>query len=60
MDLVNTLGIANRLGIGKSAVANWRERYENFPSPLEFPGVIGIPLWRWEDIVTWHKKTGRS
>lgn len=52
-EIVNTLGIAQRLGVTKSCVANWRTRYADFPEPLDMPGVVGIPLFSWWDVRLW-------
>jgi len=58
-DLVNTLGIARRLGVTISAVSNWRVRCDNFPASLDIPGVVGIPIWLWTTVHTWAIDTGR-
>lgn len=52
-ELVNGLGIAERVGVSKAAVGNWRLRYADFPQPLELPGVVGVPLWHWPTVSAW-------
>lgn len=58
-DLVNSSGIAERLGVGNAAVSNWPTRYPDFPSALDLPGVLGIPLYSWQAVRSWAVRTGR-
>lgn len=58
-DPVGVIEIAERLGVGRSAVDNWR-----FNRDLGFPDqrwtVGGRPAWDWDlDVVPWAKQTGR-
>lgn len=52
--IFNILGLAQRYGVTKSAVANWRQRYNDFPKPLDMPGVKGIPLFDVREVDAWH------
>lgn len=53
-ELVNGAGIADRLGVSDPTVANWRARHDDFPAPLDVPGVVSIPLYHWPAVKAWH------
>lgn len=53
-DIVNGKGISQRLGESRPTIANWRERYADFPKPLDMPGVLGIPLYSWPAVKDWY------
>lgn len=52
-DLVSARTIATRLGVTRSAVTMWRARDENFPAPLDVPGV-SVPLYSWSEVAAWR------
>lgn len=52
-ELVNAAGIALKIGLTRTTVSNYARRYEDFPSPIETPGVIGIKLYRWGEVDAW-------
>ena len=54
-DVVNGLGIAQRLGVSKAAVSQWRTRHADFPHPLDLPGVVGIPLYYYSEVFEWYE-----
>jgi hypothetical protein len=53
--VVNGKGIAHLLGQTNATVANWRSRYDDFPEPLDVPGVLGIPLYSWPAVKAWYQ-----
>ena len=54
---VGTLEIAERLGVTRDAVNQWRRRGLGFPEPQW--NVGGRPAWEWEDVEAWARETGR-
>ena len=54
--VVNMAGIAEKIGVARSTAANYPKRYEDFPKPLEAPGVIGIKLYDWDEVEAWFKQ----
>lgn len=52
--------LAERCGVGPSAVANWRKRHADFPEPdgrlLTTAGHEGTPMWAndGQAVVDWH------
>jgi hypothetical protein len=54
---VGTIEIAERLGVTRDAVNQWRRRGIGFPEPRW--NVGGRPAWEWEDVEAWARKTGR-
>ena len=57
-DPVGVVEIAERLGVTRKAVDQWRVRGLGFPSPTARVG--GRPAWRWDDVDAWARSTGRS
>lgn len=53
--IVNASGIAMKIGVARSTVANYAKRYKDFPKPLETPGVIGISLYDWAEVEAWFE-----
>jgi hypothetical protein len=52
--LVTSADIARMLGVGNSAVANWRKRgARDIPAPDFTAGKDNSPLWRRETIEAW-------
>lgn len=49
--------IADRLGVTRDAVNQWRKRNLGFPAPAWTVG--GRPCWAWQDVHQWAKTTGR-
>lgn len=55
---VGVVEIAQRLGVGRTAVDNWRwGRSLGFPASRWTVG--GRPAWEWADIEAWARATGR-
>lgn len=58
MTLVSTAGIAQDLGVATRTVYGWRERYPDFPAPIN-----ETPLGRLYDldqIRAWYREADRS
>lgn len=55
-DPVTLAEIADRLGLHRQTPKQWRLRKE-FPEPKWHPA--GAPLWEWNDVLKWLRKTGR-
>lgn len=51
LDMVGPAKIAERVGVSRTLVNKWRERFEDFPQPL-VELTMG-PLWRWGDVDSW-------
>lgn len=58
MEPVGTVEIAERLGVTRNAVDQWRARDLGFPEPRWTVG--GRPAWDWDDIEAWAQATGRQ
>ncbi len=56
IDPVGIIEIAERLGVARNTVDQWRTR-EVLPTPRWTVG--GRPAWNWSDIDTWARETGR-
>ena len=54
---VGVVEIAERLGVTRKAVDQWRARGLGFPAPRWSVG--GRPAWAWTDVEDWARKTGR-
>ena len=52
-DPVGAVEIAERLGVARRTVDQWRQRDIGFPDPRWQVG--GRPAWNWDDIEHWHK-----
>src|SRR5438552_13898527 len=50
-DLLGMTDIARLAGVSRTAVANWRARHSDFPSPAAEP--TAGPIFRREDVVHW-------
>ena len=69
LDLVGPHEIADRAGVTRSAVTQWRSRHKAFPEPLATIGgarrgpkggsSAGTPVWDWRAVEKWLVKTGR-
>lgn len=55
---VGVVEIAARLGVTRRAIDKWRQRGLGFPAPAWTVG--GRPAWRWSDVETWARDTGRA
>lgn len=55
-DPVGSDDIAQRLGVKRKTVVQWRQR-EILPEPAWT--VSGRPCWNWPDIELWARDTGR-
>jgi chromosome partitioning protein len=50
-DLVGLSEVADRLGVSKQVIANWRQRQESFPQPIA--NLKSGPVWQWAEIAAW-------
>lgn len=57
-DIVGATEIAERCGVDRATVEQWRRRYPEFPRPLD-DAVGGRPAWEWRDVLPWLVSTGR-
>lgn len=57
-DPVGTVEIADRAGVSRGTVDQWRQRHVDFPQPRWTVG--GRPAWDWGDIASWLAATGRA
>lgn len=57
-DLVGLVDIAERLGLARQTVANWRHLDLGFPEPTW--SVSGRPVWEWQVVAEWAQATGRD
>jgi hypothetical protein len=68
-ELVGPGEVAERLGVKRPTISQWRARYSDFPTPLAFlddgrrgvvgRGATGLPVWEWSSVATWAKMNGR-
>lgn len=58
MGWVSLSGIARRLKVQPSAVANWRTRYPDFPDTIVETEDRDVRLWEWDEVKTWAKRHG--
>ena len=56
-DPVGAVEIAERLGVARVTVDQWRQRDIGFPAP-SWP-VGGRPAWNWPVVKAWHNNRGR-
>lgn len=57
-DLLNAAEVADLLGLShRQAVATYRGRYEDFPTPVIHKGTC--VLWRRQDVEAWGRSTRR-
>ena len=56
MELVGPGEIADRLGVKRGTVHEWRRR-GILPEPEAI--VSGVPVWQWSKIEAWARSTGR-
>jgi len=52
-DLVSSKDIARLVGIGASAISNWKRRYADFPKPIATVANGRIALYRKSEVVQW-------
>lgn len=57
-DPVGAVEIAQRAGVARATVDQWRWRHEDFPAPRWTVG--GRPAWNWDEIAAWLSNTGRA
>lgn len=57
MPLVGITEIAQRAGVLKPAVSNWRRRYGSFPAPVA--ELHTGPVWLWPSVEAWLIRTDR-
>jgi len=53
-DLAGNSEIAAALGVGRAAVANWPERYTDFPQPLRV--LAAGPIYSLRQVVEWDSR----
>lgn len=56
-NLVGIAEIAERAGVTKVTVQQWRQRHADFPAPEV--QLAATPVWRWPTIERWLRETGR-
>jgi predicted DNA-binding transcriptional regulator AlpA len=56
-DPVGAVEIAERLGVSRRTVDQWRQRDTGFPEPRWRVG--GRPAWNFDDVERWAKASGR-
>ena len=54
--LVSQLDIADRLGVTRHAVKQWRRRHGDFPLPALYIDLGEKPVWVWSDVWAWALK----
>jgi hypothetical protein len=54
-DLVTVTTIAERAGVTRAAVSNWRHRHADFPLPLVIhgEGARSLPVFEWPEVADW-------
>ena len=57
LDLVGTHEIAERCGVTRSAVSNWKIRYDDFPEA--FVVLATGEIYQWRDVMRWAKRSGK-
>lgn len=57
LELVGPAEIAERLGVQRETVHQWRHR-EIMPEPGWT--ISGVPIWEWSVILEWAQATGRG
>ena len=50
-DLVGVSEIADRCGVSRQAVSNWRSRFDSFPEPLV--DLECGPVFYWPKVLAW-------
>jgi predicted DNA-binding transcriptional regulator AlpA len=58
-DLMNNAGIAELTGLTRARVSQLMH-YEDFPEPLETPGVVGVSLYARSEVKYWFERYRRS
>lgn len=56
-DLASISDLARDLGVGRAAVCNWRQRYEDFPAPLIT--LSSGPVFSHRQVRAWHESAHR-
>lgn len=55
--IVGAAEIAQRLGVARGVVGDWRRRYDDFPEPVA--SLTMGHVWNWPDVERWARDTGR-
>jgi hypothetical protein len=55
--LVGAAEIAERLGVARQVVHQWRSRHPGFPAPVA--SLRQALIWYWPDVETWAVASGR-
>lgn len=58
-DLVALSDIAQRFDVSSTAVANWRSRETDFPSPVAMLARGQNPVYLWSEVQDWHSRMTR-
>lgn len=58
-DLMGRADIAKLFGVTRSAPAQWIERYDDFPAPVDTINDDAVEVYARRDIEAWGRKTRR-
>lgn len=52
----SNLEVGALLGVGAPAVANWKQRYADFPAPIAESTNSKVSLYDFEEVLNWYAK----
>lgn len=56
-DVVDAAGVAEIIGLGRAShVSTYRNRYDNFPTPVLDLGAGRCPMWLRSEVVAWDEQ----
>ena len=59
-DLVGTQDIADRLGVEKNVVSNWKKRHPDFPTPVVLVSAGHVSVYLWSEVQGWAMAHGKG